>query len=1708
MKIIYVLFSLLLGTSLFGQTQFMEDLISRYDNLEPYVDSGILIDRNPQSLLAGPSNYSPLKFDGSPGSYEANNKKFEDLYELFYYASYNSIGLFNFHPDEYKDRLELAMYGTKLSDVSFEQSNNLNPISDFVMGSLLINYEEITSMAWDSSYIAFDTVSEKYFLNTELHLSDTVYTDSTDLDQYMVMDTTAYRSVQETIDRSFQNRFLFVLGALNDLSYVSTTQVTFSFPPELFISNQASLSNFKIDFGDGNGYRSLPSQTVTITYPDFGTYTVKMILHDNCIPVECLSAKTKITLVELKQGEPDDTWFLPQDLYPECHVSIEEGIGIGRADIFYRDGAGSEEYLRKPLILVEGFESARTESRDNDKCDGGGCGGNNWQSFTTGEFKYGDLPQLAKAPVMIDSLLANGYDVIYFDIKSNRRQIEKNGNLLINLIQKVNQELKQNSSQEEIVVVAASMGSLIGRYAIRKIEMFNCCHNVRTYLSFDGPHRGANIPLGLQEFVYALGDDLNALGKGDPAKETYDRVLNSDAARQMLVYHRDPTAAAERQNFKNLLSSMGMPQNCRRVAVINGSERGLGQYEGVYDPLGNNHFLHENEPILELVISAEAPVAVPDVVKPVLSIASVLGTPSSGGIFPLLYAKAYTIGNTTGTTLNQVELERGRDFNANLLAFGLQFTQWLIGTTAFILNLIAHGVAFIAALAAALGACIVCPFIAWSKIKTSAIIAGTWTAILVTLLQIHQDQNPNSDYTVFSDHHTLPYDNAPGSNTSTPKDIAELSDGLANAYFPHHSFMASVSALDIDTNELFINISDLSPLATGLTTFDSYYAPIDTLNPEVSPNEMHVEITDANIAWTLSELKSSQYGLNDPGNPKFKQLSEYYNFARPNDLKLPFEKFIKNVHIVSNGSLNVNNYGDISYQGSNVLPSQYSHFVLKTDEAFCDSIVVRIKNGGEFNIGDNNYSTSGASNSAEMYFRSGSKLIVENGGTLRIHDNSILVIENGADIILHPGANIILDRSNSILEIQGKLILKQNTVFSPSGNGFVRFNQGMTMGTANQFIVCEGNNEMHFTGNGKNNKRLEIASNTFFTSALDYVKIENVKVELNPSKFLGVHAPFKTWYSKYTRVGNNSYHNGLRIYGQSLMDIRYCDFEYGENGLSAILSTYGNPLNIWWCTFSNCSYGLKTQGKRTEIRHSSFLNNSTGWLALDKDGMCISFKNNFEYNTNGIDFIGQEGSGLKLSHSTFDNNSNDGARASGTNLWSFCCSYTDNGTGLYLNNSFGWLNNHSQNNFDNTLDIFLAGAEGLNVNYGYNTFEGTSYIEGDFSSNAASSLYYDAQNDKYYLEVKNNLMPAGGTIVPVDITIDGNPVGLRDWGTPAAYPTACENMEIETPSTIPDELETEIIIPDEGGNRILNEALIYAVGFIESQDIENADDNLTAMQILRTTMNHVKEVARYGSSEPNNIQLPLLTTQEQRVMDLAFDFYMLALSNAYRFEVLEPNRAESEQSVPMEIDYIIDEAEFRLEYQAPDASDPYLMEFHYNLAQSHAFRIGEYYDYALNKLIDAQQWAEGRELEIAEYWQCVYEAEADLILENIDAEQFLDMIMNCRLTAPAYKKSPSPHGSTGVDVGDIIYSEGDDKDEITLTLQPNPTRSLSTLSVHGSHPEMTIQVYSNTGALVHRGMIEENQKEYLLNLDVKPGVYHVHISYRGKNEVIKWIIAK
>ena len=122
---------------------------------------------------------------------------------------------------------------------------------------------------------------------------------------------------------------------------------------------------------------------------------------------------------------------------------------------------------------------------------------------------------------LIDELNDLGYDVIIVNHPVNESNgidggsdyIQRNAFTLISLVRYIN-ETKQGN--EPNVVIGPSMGGLISRYALAYMEKklaetgnnTKWNHDTRLWVSFDSPHQGANIPIGVQKGIQYFADEF------------------------------------------------------------------------------------------------------------------------------------------------------------------------------------------------------------------------------------------------------------------------------------------------------------------------------------------------------------------------------------------------------------------------------------------------------------------------------------------------------------------------------------------------------------------------------------------------------------------------------------------------------------------------------------------------------------------------------------------------------------------------------------------------------------------------------------------------------------------------------------------------------------------------------------------------------------------------------------------------------------------------------------------------------------------------------------------------------------------------------------------------------------------------------------------------------------------------------------------------
>ena len=178
--------------------------------------------------------------------------------------------------------------------------------------------------------------------------------------------------------------------------------------------------------------------------------------------------------------------------------------------------------------------------------------------------------------------MQRGFHPVLVDFEAGTGDIFANAELLVDILT----HLKEHQHDARPMALGgASMGGQIARIALRMMEDEGASHCSQLYLSLDSPHRGANIPIGLQQIIAALSSNGGAVGPLSAA-------LSSTAARQLLLKQLLPLNP--RQAYQDSLNTLGWPQWCRNIGIANGA---LGP---VADP---------NQPLLDFeyaILSSEA----------------------------------------------------------------------------------------------------------------------------------------------------------------------------------------------------------------------------------------------------------------------------------------------------------------------------------------------------------------------------------------------------------------------------------------------------------------------------------------------------------------------------------------------------------------------------------------------------------------------------------------------------------------------------------------------------------------------------------------------------------------------------------------------------------------------------------------------------------------------------------------------------------------------------------------------------------------------------------------------------------------------------------------------------------------------------------------------------------------------------------------------
>ena len=351
-----------------------------------------------------------------------------------------------------------------------------------------------------------------------------------------------------------------------------------------------------VDFADGAGYRNITLGTpINQSWALTGIYRIKV----------------KITG---SNGIVMQSWFDFQVnkvpctgcLYTAANVqklnnSLFDANTVTGGNNTYNDGAlvsyvlsknNNTGFIKKPLIIMPGFNSTRIAPRIEQ-----------YTTISDFIFNINSFSGEYNFNRQLDDIAS--YDLVFVQYYNGADDIIRNADLLQSVISVINAQKPTGSFDN--VIIGMSMGGLVSRYALAdiskngfRLNRSNKNSQTRLLITHDSPHRGANVPLGLQNFArrftsapgYVVGTVVEIIT--DKAiiqmlRQLGD-ILDAPAPNQMLLYTTDqflgvPTGYYKANTFlanggvyRTMVDNLPANATYQVLASSNGSQCGVSQF--------------------------------------------------------------------------------------------------------------------------------------------------------------------------------------------------------------------------------------------------------------------------------------------------------------------------------------------------------------------------------------------------------------------------------------------------------------------------------------------------------------------------------------------------------------------------------------------------------------------------------------------------------------------------------------------------------------------------------------------------------------------------------------------------------------------------------------------------------------------------------------------------------------------------------------------------------------------------------------------------------------------------------------------------------------------------------------------------------------------------------------------------------------------------
>lgn len=290
-------------------------------------------------------------------------------------------------------------------------------------------------------------------------------------------------------------------------------------------------------------------------------------------------------------------------------INAEDGSPLGYAHVFKPTDQNSDaDQSKEPIVYLPGFDINLANLIENQST--GQQGTQSVAMKTIRDLVFTDSPNPASQhPQLLEALVDDyGHTLVILEYANDQAGIKRNAQAVETMLRDLRLPVMQSyrSTGTRSILLGWSMGGLIGRYALTKMEQAGTEHHIGLYVSYDVPHQGASFPLAIEAFVALMRERIAEQSSAPdlPAfeflLETAQLKFNSASSREMLKPYlglqanapvqsqlmsryeaiaNDPANNAAHNAFyaiRNELSLLGSyPERLKKVAISNGNLMGF-----------------------------------------------------------------------------------------------------------------------------------------------------------------------------------------------------------------------------------------------------------------------------------------------------------------------------------------------------------------------------------------------------------------------------------------------------------------------------------------------------------------------------------------------------------------------------------------------------------------------------------------------------------------------------------------------------------------------------------------------------------------------------------------------------------------------------------------------------------------------------------------------------------------------------------------------------------------------------------------------------------------------------------------------------------------------------------------------------------------------------------------------------------------------------